>query len=420
MEQKKILFGFDAPKFENEVIKLLKKKGYEVESTVKFTKSSIRDFLLANPSYETAVLLEVMNNSADSSVAKYNAEELAMLTDERDVNIIVILNDNRKGTKFMETLYTAGITSALYQKGRHGGATAKDIAELIIEKRNKRQAREYYGIADAPINLGFLGNDTFTEYYNRLQDETYGSTLIERFCNICTMMNKKQIADFIRRTPQEVVDELKKYEEFHVILEFIKGNGIDLKIKRPKKIQIGLSTPGNMERVRLQIGQNEGISQVKTDDGQISFSGNDVNRVVREPIIEKPDEPRRRTGNTYKKTSQQSFADLLDNMWDDDETDEEEPLGADDSFFYYEVENPSGSVFPNNELLREQAGDGNIQVHDEEAGEDISVEEFLSEKKRTNKKRKKKRTGNVGNYVAIGVGVVSALLIVIGVLIIIF
>ena len=149
MDKVKILFGFDAPRFEKGVIIALKQRGYEVESTAKYTKSSIRDFLTANPSYTTAVLLEVMNNSSDENIAKYTAEELALLADERDMNIIVLLNESHKSTSFMEILYAAGITSAIYQKGRKGGATPKEVVDLILTKRSNRQAREYYGIADA-------------------------------------------------------------------------------------------------------------------------------------------------------------------------------------------------------------------------------------------------------------------------------
>ena len=413
MEQQiKILFGFDMPRYEKEVLALLKRRGYTVEHTVKLTKSSIRDFLLANPSYNTAVLLEVMNNSSDSNFAKYTADELAMLTDERDINVIVLLNDSHKGTSYMETLYTAGITSAIYQKGRHGGATPKDVVELILNKRNNRQAREYYGIGDAPINLGLLGNDTFTEYYNKLQDRAFGATLIERFVEVCRFMNQRQIADFIRRTPDEVLDELKKYEEFYVILDIIRGNGIDLKIKRPRRVQIGLSTPGSMERVRRQIGQNEGIAPVRTDAGQMSVSGEDVNRVAREPAPE--------AEKTEKKTPErdkpinQSFAEMLDGFWDDEEN--EDLSGTDDAFIYgtSDFYNDNTDLEPEMPVYGEAATD--MSQSRKEAMEELSVDDFINGKKH---KKKEKKAGKAGTDLAIAGGVLSAFLIVMGVIVII-
>jgi len=397
MKQINVLFGFDAPQFSDEVLALLRKRGYVVESVVKLTKSSIRDFLLANPSYGTAVLLEVMNNSADSSSAKYTADELAMLTDERNINIVVILNYNHKGTKYMETLYTAGITSAIYQKGRQGGASPKDVVERIINGRNNRQAREYYGIADAPINLGFLGNDTFIEYYNRLQDNTYGVSLIERFVNVCRMMNRKQIADFIRRTPAEVVDELKNYEEFHVILDIIKGSGIDLKIKRPKKLKIGLSTPGSIEQVRVSIRQNEGISQVDDDKEQISVSGEDINRVAEEPSVGE-----KRVTETFcgqEKTARQAFADMLNTLWVDECEESVEEKGADGSFFY---DMESAELDEVVELQKNK--------DDSYSENDVLASDFIREEKG--------KLAKTRAYVVLVTGVFSAILILVGVVMI--
>ena len=258
-----ILFGFDEPEYEHAVENALREQGYTVESTVKLSKSSIRDFLLANPKYDTAILLEVV-----SKVNKFTADELAIMTDERDINIIPVVNANLKGTEYMQTLYSAGITSAVFSSKK--GATVQDITELILHKRTRREAREYYGISDKPIELGFLGNDTFTEYYGHLSSEQYGNSLLERFINVCTHMSQKQIADFIRRMPAETVDELKLYEEFHMIVALLKEVGIDLRIKRPRKVQIGLVTPDQINLLPDQFGiikndSSRAVSEEKND-----------------------------------------------------------------------------------------------------------------------------------------------------------
>lgn len=394
MEQVKVLFGFDAPKFEKGVICALKQRGFEVETTAKYTKSSIRDFLIANPSYKTAVLLEVMNNSADRNAAKYTAEELAMLTDERDINIIVLLNDSHRGTRFMEILYTAGITSAIYQKGRKGGATPKDVVELIINKRNNRQAREYYGIADAPISLGFLGNDTFAEYYGHLTDMQYGNTLIERFVNVCAMMNQKQIADFIRRTPEEVLEELKNYEEFYTVLEMIRGNGIDLKIKRSKKTKIGLSTPENMDAVRRQIVQ-------ETESGLL-----------------------------YKRKEKKSmsFEELLANMCGDEEKGEIKRKEADDILSEYDgLKDVTASISNCMDADKRECLE-NIYTGSESKVDTLNVSAIKSRSKQKRQKEElpsvedfinEKKKVHAGSYIAIGAGIISMLLVVVGTVIII-
>lgn len=257
----KILFGFDEPAFERGVVSYLEQRGYEVVSDVRFTKTSIRDFVKGHPQYDAAVLLEALNNSREAAVSKYSCDELAMLTDDSDINIIVVLNSAHKGSRYMEALYTAGITSAIYQKGRKGGATPKDVAELILNKRSRRDAREYYGLGDKTIELDFLGNDTFRELYDRLGDPQFGSSLVERFINVCMSLSQKQVHDFIRRLPSEVLDELVNYEEFHTILEILRENGLTTNIKRPRHLQIGLDTPEKMGMVRLQIAQNSGMQK---------------------------------------------------------------------------------------------------------------------------------------------------------------
>lgn len=238
MHQLQILLGFDEPEFEKGLRACFENMGYNVHIIVKFTKLSIREYLHNNPDCQAAVLLEVSTNGT-----MYTAEELAQLTDERDLNIVAVVGGRHKGTAFMETLYGAGITSAILQEGIRG-AKVKDVCELILHKRPRKDARVYYGLADKHIDLGFLNNQDYVEFYNYFKENEAELTCVERFIRLCDRLSPPQLADFIRRLPENELSELVQYEEFHVVLGLLRKEGIRFNVKRPKKLLIGLKKPG--------------------------------------------------------------------------------------------------------------------------------------------------------------------------------
>ena len=242
-----VLMGFDEPAFEKNLERYFRQKGYEVKIAVKLTKAAVADFLRANADCRTVILKEVNEN------AKYTADELANLTDEKELNLVVVLNDRHKGTEYMEILYRAGITSAVFQSGRKRGVAVRDVAELAIHKRSRREAREYYGLEDKTIELGFLGSDTFVEFYSQLSSPEYGDSVLERFINVCRRMNGAQMGDFIRRLPDEIIDEIKKYEEFWTIISLLQKTGVDINIKRPRNVSIGLKNGDELSDMTYMI-----------------------------------------------------------------------------------------------------------------------------------------------------------------------
>ena len=134
-----ILFGFKQTEIEVKIIELLKQQGVEVTYTERETKGSIKAYLEEHKDCTTAVLRECMGGET------YSANELAELTDSRDINIILITNKSNKGTEFLQILYAAGITSAILVDEKNG-ASAKQIAWLILNKRKRKEARNYYGM----------------------------------------------------------------------------------------------------------------------------------------------------------------------------------------------------------------------------------------------------------------------------------
>lgn len=211
-----VLFGFDLPEFEKGIEKYMNNLGYEVNSIVKLTKNSISEYLIANSSCNTAVLVEKIGGSC------YSEDELAMLTDKRDLNIIVLLDEKKYGTDYMQTLYDANITSAIFGKEGKGAATPKDVSKLILHKRSRKQARSYYGLSGRPMEIPFLSNSEFELHYNRVIRNDEQSTLKERFFSECAQLTMPQTADFIRRLPEEVKTLLSKEPEYIRLLAQLK------------------------------------------------------------------------------------------------------------------------------------------------------------------------------------------------------
>lgn len=232
-----ILFGFNDAELTGKLCDYLAGKGYVVTVEEKYTKFSIKEYINAHPECDTVILKEAWGELV------FKAEEVAELADLRDINIIIVVGAEHKGTQYMHTLYAAGITSALFHVGRKGGIKLGTIAELIIKKRPRKEARVYYGIADEQIELGYLAFDAYIEYADALNNKEYGRTLIERFMTVAGKLTPKQLEDYIKRLPTEVVEELQQYETYYKIIITLKQYGIDLRYKKPKKFKEPLLVP---------------------------------------------------------------------------------------------------------------------------------------------------------------------------------
>lgn len=246
MERLTILFGFNAPQFQSALETALNNRGYEAVFYSKTSKVAIKEFIIMHPECTTVILKEQDNT------LRYTAEELAMLTDENDdLNIIAILSEDHKGTDFVQTIYAAGIMNAVFQNGREGIGVAP-LAELCIKKRNRKEARRYYGIGTLDVDMGILSPEAFAMYFNALINKRSGNPLIIRYLNIASKLTPAQNENFIQRLPKDVLEELKGYEEFYVVVEGLKQSGIDLKIKRPKKLKVGVKPQENVRAIEIK------------------------------------------------------------------------------------------------------------------------------------------------------------------------
>lgn len=241
MAKLQVLCGFENADFEEALVKELKRAGQDPVIHVRYSKESVKEFLEKNTECSTVVLTEKMGKE------KYTAEELAQLTDKRDINVVAVISPRLQGTEYVKTLYTANITGAIFQTGRKG-VGPKDVVEQIVNRRSRKDARVYYGIEGQKLDMNVLDEDTYVEYYKRLVN---GDFILKSYIDLCVKMTPQQIADFTKRLPKEALNELGKYEEFYLIVDLLREFKIDLKIKRPKKVMLGF-------KVKPQLGMSEG------------------------------------------------------------------------------------------------------------------------------------------------------------------
>lgn len=263
MKNLHILFGF---KEENEVINKIvnsvRASGVVVSYVERTTKDSIREYLQNNENCSCAVLRECMG--AES----FSAEELAELTDVRDINIVPIIEKEHKGTKFMDTIYAAGITSAIIT-GPGKGATPGQIAELLLHKRNRKQARSYYGIKTKTMKLDILTYGDYLTKYSILMNEQLGVNMIERYLSIAKTTTPKQMAEFTQKLPVNVRRNLQTYEEFWIVINSLKKYGINITATKPSVLKRGLTQEQYRKAIERDAKSKRGQAGPKVKKLQI-------------------------------------------------------------------------------------------------------------------------------------------------------
>jgi hypothetical protein len=234
-EKFSVLYGFSNIETQDLIETALIGYGCDVTSNSRFTKPMIQDFVKEHPDLNAIILKEYLDGGG-----KMNPEELAALTDESDVNVVIVLDQKNFGRNSMKILYAANILNAVFVDGKVG-AEAQKLAELAYRRRKRVDARHYYGIDEVFPDYGMLTYDDFREYYQYLIDHTQGINAIDRFLTIMKQLSAKQAAGFINGLPDATVQELAMNAEFFDVLDALRERRIDVvHIKRPKGVQPGL------------------------------------------------------------------------------------------------------------------------------------------------------------------------------------
>ena len=229
-----ILFGFDENPVSKQIITGLKTKGYAPEVAYRATKASIQDYVSRYSTCDTLVIREVMEGE------EFSATELAALNDSRMHNVIVLVDEDHRGTSFMQVLYSAGITSAIFVSGTSGAGCA-DILNLIFHPRNNKRARNYYGMTSMKAQVNLLTSDSYVQNYNYLIDETKGVNIIDRYVCIVNKLPVDQAVSFTRQLPSATLKRIMQYEEFYRVMAMFGKRGYKLKYKKPRNLKRGMT-----------------------------------------------------------------------------------------------------------------------------------------------------------------------------------
>jgi len=206
----------------------LKTLGYEPTILRRSTKKEIQAYLKENTECCHAVLMEMVG------MATWSQNELAELVDDRDIRVVVVLTAARaRQPEYLTTLYAAGITSAIFEHG-HSGASAEEVAVLLVRPRSRREARRYYGIETANIAIRSLTNEMYAGYCCRLMDRANGPSVMSRLLTIAENMNPYQMGDLLSKLPQEILHELWQYTEYDQLRAQLKESGIKVPYRRPR------------------------------------------------------------------------------------------------------------------------------------------------------------------------------------------
>ena len=127
----KILIGFNDKEIISEIKNILDSQNINAQFCVCTTKLDVYYYVLNDEKINAIILTEYIANDG-----KWSAYELAKLNDYRDLNIIPILQENKKGTEYIKILYAANITSAIL-----GDAKPENICDLLTQRRTRKEAK---------------------------------------------------------------------------------------------------------------------------------------------------------------------------------------------------------------------------------------------------------------------------------------
>lgn len=270
METISILYGFSDNMVQKKIEKGMSDRGYKVNSVCVTGKMQITAYLKMHPEYDTCVLTETM---ADGS--SFNAEDLTRLTDERDVNIVIVLEESRKGSEYVKQLYAAGIMSGIFQNsGKYSeGVSVPEIIDLILEPRTRKIARNYYGIDMEMIaDMDSVSEEKFREYSKFLSNEGNYTDIGERYLRVVSGMTRNQNIDFFKRLPNAVKSAILSTPEYVRAKAAIEST--------PAKVIVSINTESSRGKKKNKRTKLENFDDVAEESTEITLQQMDLNEYI--------------------------------------------------------------------------------------------------------------------------------------------
>lgn len=242
-------------------------KGLKLQIVSRYRKEGVYQYVTEHPEYQYVILQEILQSSNP-----YTAEDVALLTEERDVRVIIVLNKNHAGNRYMRVLYAAGILDALYEED----AYAEKIVELLCRGRTRKEARRYYGIesaADVEKAMQIIDEDRLKSFLSYIESGGPYNETISRYEFVATRMTAVENLHLIRNMGPRLPKVLTDSDLFRYYKGFLEG--------KPKK-RFGLfrkkeNSPLEPENILI----NKSIEQVVDPVSEIKSAESYI-----EPICE--------------------------------------------------------------------------------------------------------------------------------------
>lgn len=217
-----ILYGFDSDEAISCLESILKRDGYIIKSSrVRYNKEGVRSCILKE-NVNTVVVIENLERRGG-----YSVDEITDLHETKNLNLIMLLDRNKKSNEFINELYCEGVTNALI-----GDNSAKEVISLIKERRNRKRAREHYGLEIGNSCSDFVCSKHKNSIYV-YWDKGIGE-LRERYEFTKKIFSDEQMKKVIKDIP----DDLQKKMESADILNIKKRRQKRILINSPKVFTI--------------------------------------------------------------------------------------------------------------------------------------------------------------------------------------
>ena len=196
-------------------------RNLKLQLVSRYRKEGVYQYVMEHPDYKYVILQEVLQSSSP-----YKAEDVALLTDERDIRVIIVLNKSHAGNRYMRVLYAAGILDALYEEDAH----AERIVELLCSGRTRKEARRYYGIesaADVEKALQIIDDDRVKNFLSYIDSGGPCTEVINRYEFVASRMSAAENLHLIKKMDAKLAGEIHGSPIFRYYNDFL--------IPKPKK-----------------------------------------------------------------------------------------------------------------------------------------------------------------------------------------
>lgn len=193
------------------------KRDLELSFISRYRKEGVYQYLQEHEDYNIVVLQEILQNSSP-----YTAEDLAELEDIRNLNVIISLNKNHYGDRYMRILYAAGITNALYEED----ASAEKIINLMLNSRNRKSCRQYYGIktlSDVEQILNIVDQNRIDKYADYILNGGSMEGAANRYKFSVERLNSAENMELVGILPAYLREELTDFPQYQRYFELAYG-----------------------------------------------------------------------------------------------------------------------------------------------------------------------------------------------------